>query len=160
MVSAVEAFKAKYDITLPAYIIFILAYPPGIVGHLSGYDIMFPIPQSITLRDELRGIKERVKVKDQLLTALDVVSKEIGASERNISADRQHNLLLLKLMSDMRGSTIINSLITSIEEREFIHRSLAKALLNAKGVITHITSVTSHTTSQRRVYYCFGGWSH
>ena len=133
-----EAFKLKYDITLPAYIVFILAYPPGIVSHLAGYEIIFPIPQTITLKNEMRGIKERVRVKEQLLTQLDVVSKEIVASERHIGLEPgvQHNLLSLKLLHVMRGSTIIDSIITSAEERDYIQQSLAKGLLDAKGGIS------------------------
>lgn len=140
-----EAFKIKYDITLPARVIFVLAYPPGIVTHLAGYEIIFPIPQSITLKGALRGIKERIKLKDKLVTRLDLVDKEIKASTRHIIVDSEidpagtRGVLLLKLYNEMKVSTIINSVIPSAEDRDIIHRSMAKALVDAKSSVSQVS---------------------
>ena len=165
LTAAIESVKLKYDVTLPAKLTFILAYPPGIVSYVVKYAIVYPIPHTIHLDEVVGGIREDIHLKDQLVSKLDAVTNKIEAADRHIGAlDGLRNALLLKINNTLESTQVIDSLIASVGDRGVIKRCIARALLDAKAdtkqvslqdVVAHFLRALPHHIGDRALFVLY-----
>ena len=135
-INAVESFKLKYDVRLPARIIYVLAHMPKSIIYVANYEVMYLLPEDMILATALWGIEDHVQLKKELASKIEELDKKINASQQNTLAgnlvDNARTILSIKLKKQMKVSPVIDNVIVSSEERSLFKTQWSRHYLELR----------------------------
>lgn len=132
----VSQYKLKYDITMPASIMFTLVYPMEAAKLITNYEVKYPIPRDFEVSESLREIQEKLAYKARLESKVDLIARDIEYSRREVGVfsawEYKRNSIVDTMGGILSDSPIIDELIDEFKLGSAVKRGIAQSLVDAR----------------------------